>query len=1750
MRNILLRGCKEHNLKGFDLEIPLYQVIAVTGPSGSGKSSLVFDTLFAEGHRRYLETFSAYVRQYFERLPRPQVEAIENIPPAIAISQTNPVKSSRSTVGTLAEITHFAKMLWFQAAEARCPGCGRPLLPADALSAARRVLKEAPEVPTVITAPLRAEKDPALLREGLLSAGYFRAWWGGKVCDLEEMEEFPEEVEVVLDRLKPRPEDFSRLVEALERGLTMAGEVRVHLPYDRELRFSRSERCPYCGLSAPRRHPNLFSFNSPLGACPECRGFGRILDIDWDLVIPDPRKSLREGAITVLEMPLAWEVREDLWDYCHRKGLPLDRPWQELPEEARRKILFGDGDWYGVRELFEWLESKRYKAHVRILLSRFRAYLPCPTCGGTRFRPEARLFYLGDLNLPGFYALPVSEARKFLEGLLDQKISGAAEERLAWEILRRLRYLEEVGLDYLTLDRQSRTLSGGEVARVLLTRALSSDLTETLYLLDEPTTGLHPRDTARVIHFLHQLSAAGNTAMVVEHDPEVILSADLALDLGPGAGEAGGRLLYQGPPQALPQAETPTGRALRALPFTRRPPQERPFANFLTLCGARENNLKDLTVRFPQGALSVVCGVSGSGKSTLVELCLYRGLKRQRGESTEPPGTFREIRGGEELSEVILLDQAPLARTPRGNLATYLRVYDLLRHLLASSPEAKERGLGPSHFSFNSPEGRCPECEGLGYQVVEMQFLSDLTFPCEACRGKRFRPEILAIRWRGRNVAEMLDLTVAEAREFFRGHSELVRRLAAAEEVGLSYLRLGQPLSTLSGGEAQRLKMARVFALPEGRPALLILDEPTVGLHLLDIEKLLSALKGLTARGHTVIVVEHHPEVILAADWVVELGPEGGQGGGYLLHEGPVAELLKKDTPTGTWLKRYLSGEVGLTGRARPSLEPAAKLIRIRGARHHNLKNLDLDLPRERLIVITGVSGSGKSTLAFDLIFAEGQRRYLESLPAYLRQFVKLYEEPEVDLIAGLPPTVALEQRTSRPGPRSTVGTLTDTLPYLRLLFARVATPYCPRCARPLSRVSREVLLSRLLQEFSGQKVKVLSPRVRRRKGFHRPVFERALAAGFSEVRVDGRFLPLPPIPELSRFREHTIEVVVGETLVSPEKEGELRRLLEKALSGGRGEAIVWSPQEERLVSERLSCPDCGLSLPDPDPLLFSFNTRAGACPTCGGLGFFPEGPCSACGGTRLRPEALAWRLGGRHIAELADLPAGRLRQFLAKLSFSGREAEIARPILRELLARLDFLVEVGLPYLSLSRPGESLSGGEAQRVRLAAELGSNLTGVAYILDEPTIGLHPRDTERLLSALRRLRDRGNTVIVVEHDEETIQAADLVVDLGPGGGREGGRVIFQGPPRDLSRSPESVTGRLLADTSRYRLCGRGRRPKKFLRVEGARLYNLKNITVRFPLEALTVVTGVSGSGKSTLVTEILYRNLRALLSGESKLEGCRRISGYEGLRRVLQVDHSPIGRTPRSTPATYVGFMTAIRRLFAGTPEARARGYTESRFSFNVEGGRCPACKGQGMVRVEMRFLPEVYQVCEVCGGTRFHEETLQVRWRGKNIAEVLAMTMAEAREFFAPVPEISRALEILCQLGLDYLTLGQPSPTLSGGEAQRIKLVTEFVKSRRGGTLFILDEPSTGLHLADVEKLVRLLQGLVDQGHTLVVIEHNLEIIKAADWIVDLGPEGGDEGGELLYEGPPEGLLSLETPTAQALRRYLKKGAKKRPLSK
>ncbi len=954
----------------------------------------------------------------------------------------------------------------------------------------------------------------------------------------------------------------------------------------------------------------------------------------------------------------------------------------------------------------------------------------------------------------------------------------------------------------------------------------------------------------------------------------------------------------------------------------------------------------------------------------------------------------------------------------------------------------------------------------------------------------------------------------------------------------------------------------------------------------------------------------------------------------------------------------------------------------VRGAREHNLRNVDLELPRERFVVVTGLSGSGKSSLAFDTIFAEGQRRYVESLSAYARQFLGMMEKPDVDAIEGLSPAISIEQKTVNRNPRSTVGTVTEIYDYLRLLWARAGTPHCPECDRPVLRQSATQIVDRLLERWAGSRIEIHAPLVRGRKGEFRELFERARRSGFVRALVDGELHDLSrPPPALNRYENHDVAIVVDRLEVRDAERGRLADSVETALSAAEGVVGVRAEGADRvrLFSEKYACVECGTNLPELEPRQFSFNSPFGACEDCGGLGTrrevnpelllgdpglsvlegavlpwgdpvghlrrsvipglaaayefdprapwgtldpearqgvlwgsapmkirFPyrsagsaghyedvwEGvapsverryretesdhvraklesymsalPCKACAGTRLGPRSRAVTLGGRSIGEVIELPVSECLAFVRALPVAGRPravddrssgpplpAEIAGPILKEVEGRLRFLATVGLDYLSLGRSADTLSGGEAQRIRLATQIGSGLVGVLYILDEPSIGLHPRDNHGLLDTLRSLRDLGNTVLVVEHDEDTILAADHVVDLGPGAGREGGEVVAAGTVREVVRHPRSLTGAYLRGEREIPVPERRRPvdPERRLVVEGARQHNLRDLEVGFPLGCFVAVTGVSGSGKSTLVNGILYRALARRLHRATALPGDHdRVRGVGRIDKVVEVNQSPIGRTPRSNPATYTGLFTPIRQLFARLPEAQVRGYGPGRFSFNVKGGRCEPCKGDGLVKIEMHFLPDVYVSCDACRGRRYNRETLDVAYKGRNIAEILAMPIAEALEFFDPVPRVRHRLETLAQVGLGYVRLGQPATTLSGGEAQRVKLASELSKRATGKTLYVLDEPTTGLHFEDVRVLLEVLHRLVDRGNTVVVIEHNMHVVKTADWLVDLGPEGGAGGGCVVAAGTPEDVAADPASyTGAFLKEVLPRGGRRRP---
>jgi len=1016
----------------------------------------------------------------------------------------------------------------------------------------------------------------------------------------------------------------------------------------------------------------------------------------------------------------------------------------------------------------------------------------------------------------------------------------------------------------------------------------------------------------------------------------------------------------------------------------------------------------------------------------------------------------------------------------------------------------------------------------------------------------------------------------------------------------------------LSGGEAQRLKLAghladsavRLDKAAARKGSLFLFDEPTTGLHFDDVAKLLRAFHRLIDAGHSLLVIEHNMDVIGAADWIIDLGPEGGDAGGFIVCAGLPSDIKRcgrshtgkalLDTQAETGEIGHVVADVGTPipyAAAVRALAPQA--IEIHGAREHNLKNVDVNLGLNQFTVITGVSGSGKSTLAFDILFAEGQRRYLESLNAYARQFVQPSSRPDVDAIFGIPPTVAIEQRTSRGGQKSTVATLTEIYHFLRLLYVKLGIQYCPECEARIEPQSVEAIAARLLTDYRGRSIALYAPLIVARKGLYTALAKWARGKGFAHLRVDGELKPTAKWPRLDRFIEHQIELPVGEVKVSAAGEAELRSLLDAALQHGRGVVHVQAaspagktPAAVAVFSTKRACPNCGTGFPELDPRLFSFNSKHGWCQGCFGTGLqlpefdaeqsgeeaawredldAPAQACTDCGGQRLNPVALHVLFRDRSIAALTDLPVQDFSAVLEKLKLVGREREIARDLLAELAARTTFLCDVGLGYLQLNRAAPTLSGGEAQRIRLAAQLGSNLQGVCYVLDEPTIGLHPRDNITLLDTLDRLRAKGNTLVVVEHDEETIRRADHVIDLGPGAGTRGGRLVAQGTAAELAKLGNSATGRCLATPLKHSRSRRRpvTRQTPSVDISGATLHNLRKADARVPLGRLTVVTGVSGSGKSSLARDVLLSNLKRLVARPTRaeraahksveIEGCEGIAGWQSLSRVLEVDQTPIGKTPRSCPATYIGFWDSIRRLYADTTEARMRGFTASRFSFNTAGGRCEACEGQGMQRIEMSFLPDVQVLCDTCGGKRFNPETLSILFKGRSVGEVLAMSVDDAVEFFAAQRSVQHPISLLADVGLGYLSLGQPSPTLSGGESQRIKLVTELSKvrtdaygqdiARREGqhTLYVLDEPTVGLHMADVEKLVGVLHRLVDTGNTVVVIEHNLDIMAEADWIIDLGPEGGSGGGRVVAQGAPENIVAKagKSHTARILGEFL-----------
>ncbi len=1674
-----VRGAAEHNLKGIDVDLPRNALVVVTGVSGSGKSSLAFDTIFREAERRYLETFSSYARQFLGKMARPAARSLDGLSPAIAVNQRSAARQPRSTVGTLSGIHDDLRLLYARLGSRSPDGSGQG---------------------------------------------------------------------------DPRP------------------------PLTRR----------------------LFSFNSPHGACPACRGLGVEDRLDPELLVADPRRTIRQGAL-VITTPTGYviysQVTIDVLDQvCRAHGFDVDTPWEALTDEQRRIVLCGSDRIripYGKHPLesrLRWSgitarprEEGTYKGILPVMeqilkrsrnrnILRFVRSLPCRACGGTRLRPEALAVTFRGRHIGEMARLSIAEAAAFFESLSFEPRETPVGEPIRAAVLERARLLGRLGVGHLALERASTSLSGGEAQRLRLASQLGSGLHGLLYVLDEPSIGLHAVEHARLLDVLRELRDRGNTVLVVEHDEDTIRQADWVVDIGPGAGQHGGELLYSGPPGGLTvdpapprlaQAASANGGARGAglrdsrtaafLSGRERPPvpaARRVGRGVLRLSNAARHNLQHLDVGFLLGALNVITGVSGAGKSSLVEELVER-LGRGGAEA------------GSAVGKVIAVDQSPIGRTPRSNPATYTGLSDVVRDLFASTPAAVARGFGKGRFSFNVAGGRCEACQGAGVQSVGLHFLGAVDVVCGTCGGKRFNDETLEVEYRGKNIHDVLDMTLEQAASWLAGDRRAARILGVLRDLGLGYLRLGQPSTTLSGGEAQRIKLAAELGRPGRGHTLYVLDEPTTGLHVADVAVLAAALQRLVDQGHTVVVIEHHLDLVRCADRVIDLGPGGGAQGGRLVACGTPEEVAAHpDSATGAALRRQErvvdGGQLASGTRASraPSPQPPAPFrdLVLTGVTTHNLASIDVTIPGHSVTVVTGLSGSGKSSLAFDTIFSEGRNRFIESFSAYARRFLDKRGDAEFDSISGLTPTVAIRQRTASRNPRSTVGTMTEIADSWRLLFARIGKSRGPLEAGGGHPAAGSLLSSAFSpnhEQGACPSCKGLGTRTECDPDRLVTDPSKPLTGGALDGTRTGRFYGDPSGQHAAILR--AAGAALGLDFDAPWNGlDDGRRRVAMHGAGERVFDVEWRYKRgSRTGVHRFRRSWLGFAGYVNEEYERKHADRRGEAME----GLMRRVPCAVCRGTRLKPERLAVLVAGRHIATWMAMSVDEgleaLRAIESNAEAAGldpRDALVSRDLRGEIAGRLQRLRDAGLGYLSLDRPASTLSAGEAQRVRLAAEIASGLTGTTYVLDEPTAGLHPRDTRRLLELVRALRDAGNTVIVVEHDPDVVRAADHVIDLGPGAGELGGRVVAAGTPEAVARVEASPTGRYLRRASSHH-AGAPREPRRLgpgVRVRGATRHNLRALDVELPAGGLVAVTGVSGSGKSTLVFDVIAPAFTG--ADPDSGTGSRPVPGHPAapaqttvsllhpFSRLVSVKGGLRAGGASSTVATLTGAFDRIRALFAETAEARRRGLAKRDFSTTAKGGRCEACEGQGRIRVSMDFLPDVVMPCEECGGRRYGPDALACLLGGRSIADVLELTVAEARDALHDV-DLARRLAPFDELGLGYLRLGQVGSTLSGGERQRLQLAAELVDAAVGPTLFLFDEPTTGLHLDDVARLLRVFDRLIAAGHTVVCVEHHLDVIGAADWVIDLGPEGGPGGGRVVAAGTPREVAGVERSwTGQALR--------------
>jgi excinuclease ABC subunit A len=1616
---IRLHDVREHNLDGVTVEIPHGQLTVVTGVSGSGKSSLIFDTLHAASQRRYLETLSVHARRFLQRLPTPRMQSATGLSPSIALGQRHAGDQARSTVGTLSGL-HDVLRFWF----------------------------------------------------------------------------------------------------ARENGL----EARD------------------------------FSFVSA-GACSECRGIGSGDEVSRELLVADASKTLRQGALvptTGTGYIVYSQVTVDaLNTVCQAHGFDVDTPWHELTREQHDVVFYGSDRvevpfgkhslesrmrWEGItakprelgfyKGLIPTIEDILRRSRNENAL-RFAVSVPCRACDGSRLGEAARTAQIAGATI-------VEVGRWALPELALWCATFDCDESV--RLQRRLAVYQRLGLSHLSCERAASTLSGGEHQRLRLGAIATGGLAGVTFVFDEPSIGLHASEELAVLDLLADLRDDGNTVVVVEHSEHALRAADHVIDVGPGPGSLGGRVLFSGPPDRLAaeaeansqtRAHYAEGGEFTGVPLRARRPLE--DAKFFEVCGANANNLIDVHARFAVARLNAVSGVAGAGKSTLVTRVLAEAVRAQI-DGRALPKSLGELRGAEGIGQVVHVGQDPIGRTPRSNPATYTGVFDQIRKCFAAVPLAKEHDFKATTFSFNTKDGgRCTTCEGSGREVVGMHGLPQVELTCGECRGRRFREDVLLVRYRDQfSILDVLEATVAEAREIFATEPKILPVLQALHLVGLDHLTLGQPATTLSGGEAQRVRLAGELARGGRKKTLFVLEEPTIGLHRADVAQLLGALDGLVAKGHTVVLVEHDLDVLRAADYLIDMGPGAGAAGGTVCGQGTADQIANLDTPTG----RALRDGVVAAASSRRSHGDGAPAIRLRGATTHNLKDVDVDIPSTGFTVVTGVSGSGKSSLVFDTLFGESRARFTEHLSGYVQRQLGAGGARARSLrdADGLRPAIALEQRAdavSARDLRATVATTGELHALLRTLWSRIGGADLP--AGAFSFFLREGACPDCTGVGSVERcdasLVVVSPDA--------PLFEGALATG-NKVIADYA-------DPTMRYRAVIEAVATARGWDLSQPWSELSTHAHRELLHGCGDEefeAVWQHQgAEGGKPHQWRTKWLGVA-GDIDREYARRQQSGSVTRSSAFAALLCDQQCPSCSGDRLAEPMRSVQVGDYTLPALCRLTAAELGGVLRTgLALSDRTREVAADTLAELQRRLARMVELGLGHLQLDRITSTLSSGERQRLRLSRQLAAPLTGCVYVLDEPTLGLHARDTDSLLQAIRGLVAAGNAVVAVEHDMRVLAAADHVLEVGPGAGRLGGELVAAAAPGQLPESSRS--GKRLRMAPPVAKVTPRTQPQGVVAIRGAHLHCLKDIDVDLPIGCLTAVTGVSGSGKTSLIRGVLAASAQS-----NRLRGCGALTGLEAFASVVEDAGARGRRSRQSCVATELSVFDEVRKMFAATEDARERGFKAPHFAFlGKTGGACRACSGLGWVRSEFDFLgADSWALCEQCSGRRFDDETLSVRWRGMSIAEVLDATIDELLSELgeAAVGKLTSPLRTATRLGLGYLRLGQSADSLSGGEAQRVSLAVHLscaaTKKAMEATLFLLDEPTRGLHPDDIDAMLLAFERLLEAGHTIVAIEHDLAVIASADHVIDLGPDAGIDGGQLVFAGTPHELAKCEgSATGRAL---------------